>query len=43
VAGAPARLVAALGTMLNGLRDAGYRLTTVAELLGDARAARGRE
>jgi len=29
--------------MLNGLRDAGYRLTTVAELLGDARAARGRE
>ncbi len=43
VAGAPARLVAALGTMLDGLRDAGYRLTTVAELLGDARAARGRE
>src|SRR5207302_258096 len=42
VAGAPARLVAAPGTMLNGLRDAGYRLTTVAELLGDARAARGR-
>src|SRR5213594_1438434 len=37
VAGAPARLIAALPAMLDGLREAGYRLTTVADLLGDPR------
>jgi peptidoglycan/xylan/chitin deacetylase (PgdA/CDA1 family) len=31
--GAPARLVAALPAMIDGLRDAGYELTTVSELL----------
>ena len=31
--GAPARLVAALPAMIDGLRDAGYDLTTVGELL----------
>jgi peptidoglycan-N-acetylglucosamine deacetylase len=31
--GAPARLVAALPAMIDGLRDAGYTLTTVGELL----------
>lgn len=33
---APERLVAALPAMIDGLRDAGYELTTVAELLGPA-------
>ena len=31
--GAPARLVAALPSMIDGLRDAGYQLVTVGELL----------
>ncbi len=39
VAGAPARLAAALPAMLDGLSDAGYRLTTVADLLGDTQAS----
>ena len=43
VAGAPGRLIAALPAMLDGLRDAGYRLTTVADLLSDTRASSGRE
>ena len=43
VVGAPARLIAALPAMLDGLRDAGYRLTTVATLLSDTRASSERE
>jgi peptidoglycan/xylan/chitin deacetylase (PgdA/CDA1 family) len=33
---APERLLIALPAMIDGLRDAGYELVTVAELLGDA-------
>lgn len=33
---APERLLAALPPMIDGLRDVGYELVTVAELLGDA-------
>jgi peptidoglycan/xylan/chitin deacetylase (PgdA/CDA1 family) len=33
VAGAPERLAAALPTMIDGLRDRGYTLTTVGDLL----------
>jgi len=33
---APERLLAALPLMIDGLRDAGYELVTVAGLLGDA-------
>jgi peptidoglycan/xylan/chitin deacetylase (PgdA/CDA1 family) len=40
VAGAPARLAAGLPAMLDGLREAGYRLTTVTDLLADARPSR---
>jgi peptidoglycan/xylan/chitin deacetylase (PgdA/CDA1 family) len=36
VAGAPERLAAALPTMIDGLRDRGYTLTTVGELLTPA-------
>jgi peptidoglycan/xylan/chitin deacetylase (PgdA/CDA1 family) len=35
VRGASARLLAALPTMIDGLRDAGYELTTVCNLLAD--------
>jgi peptidoglycan/xylan/chitin deacetylase (PgdA/CDA1 family) len=37
--GAPARLLAALPVMIDGLRDAGYELATVGELLGDVTSA----
>jgi len=40
VAGAPARLVAALPAMLDGLFGAGYRLTTVTDVLTGAPASR---
>ncbi len=40
VAGAPARLAAALPAMLDGLLGAGYRLTTITDVLAGAPASR---
>ncbi|MBI1963530.1 MAG: polysaccharide deacetylase family protein [Candidatus Rokubacteria bacterium] len=40
-AGAPARLVEALPAMIDGLREAGYELVTVAQLLAPADADQG--